>query len=475
MVEVTSHSINPPTEGTLADIKILINSRIPLLVGGKVPVDISTSVGSVNVNAFPAANLGQQPVANSLSVTPASDIADPTYIGDIRFGEALPVGDNVIGKVKIDQAIPGTTNLVNVNGGASQTADIKVTLDSETIAVTGPLTDAQLSAQSLAKDSSLTNILNKIIAEPSTAAKQDLIITALGLIATEATASNIETATEALAALISSGALAVSLGELPDTAAGDLADQTTALQSIDAAVPDLAADTTVQEVSDRLGALTTPAAGSTNKILADILAKIITAPATEATQEDVKTAVEALAVATPDTADGDLADINAASASIDGKLPALVGGKIPVDASVSIDFVDIGSVDITEFPAGNLGQQAKAASLSVAPATDITDPTYIGDVKFGEELPAGTQLIGKVGIDQTTPGTTNLVNVDGGASQTTDIKVTLDSESVAVTGPLTNAELTAQALATEATLGTMQANIALMKADLAAILAILES
>ena len=47
MVEVTSHSINPPTEDTLADIKILINSRIPLLVGGKVPVDISTSVVSM--------------------------------------------------------------------------------------------------------------------------------------------------------------------------------------------------------------------------------------------------------------------------------------------------------------------------------------------------------------------------------------------------------------------------------------------
>lgn len=171
----------------------------------------------------------------------------------------------------------------------------------------------------------------------------------------------------------------------------------------------------------------------------------------------------------PDTTSGDLAAINSASASIDGKLPALVDGKIPVDASVSIDSVDIGDVNIKEFPAGNLGQQLKAASLSVAPATDITDATYIGDVKFGEELPAGTQLIGKVGIDQTTPGTTNLVNVDGGASQTTDIKVTLDSESVAVTGPLTNAELTAQALATEATLGTMQADIALMKADLGTI------
>jgi len=121
------------------------------------------------------------------------------------------------------------------------------------------------------------------------------------------------------------------------------------------------------------------------------------------------------------------------------------------------------------------GDQNKASSLSVTPATDITDGRYIGDIKFGEELPAGTQLIGKIGIDQTTPGITNLVNVNGGASQTTDIKVTLDSESVAVTGPLTNAELTAQALATEATLGTMKADIALMKTDLAAIRAILES
>ena len=129
--------------------------------------------------------------------------------------------------------------------------------------------------------------------------------------------------------------------------------------------------------------------------------------ATEATAGDIKTAVEALAVATPDTAAGDLAAINSASASIDGKLPALVDGKIPVDVSVSI------------------------------------------------------------------------------------------AESVAVTGPLTDAQLTTQALAKESTLGSvktavealavatpdtasgdlasMRADIALMKADLAAILAILES
>ena len=42
-------------------------------------------------------------------------------------------------------------------------------------------------------------------------------------------------------------------------------------------------------------------------------------------------------------------------------------------------------------------------------AAATTDGTYIGDIKFGEALPAGTALIGKVGIDQTTDGTTNRV------------------------------------------------------------------
>lgn len=97
---------------------------------------------------------------------------------------------------------------------------------------------------------------------------------------------------------------------------------------------------------------------------------------------------------------------------------------LKIDASVIVDSIDIGDVDIKEFPSGNLGQQAKAASLSVAPATDITDTTYIGDIKFGESLPSGSALLGKVSIDQVTAnanevvvksitaGDTNIGNVD---------------------------------------------------------------
>ena len=69
---------------------------------------------------------------------------------------------------------------------------------------------AKLSADP-ATQTTLAAVLAKIIAAPSTEAKQDLIITALGLIGTEATTGDIKTATEALAALISAGALSVSL------------------------------------------------------------------------------------------------------------------------------------------------------------------------------------------------------------------------------------------------------------------------
>jgi len=197
---------------------------------------------------------------------------------------------------------------------------------------------------------------------------------------------------------------------------------------------------------------------------------------------DVKTAVEALAVASPDTAAGDLADINIASASIDGKLPAI-------------------------------GQQLKAASLSIVPASDADDVK----VSLDSEVVAINGGVGqtddiKVTLDSESVAVTGpltdtelrasdvkvtldseSVAVTGPLTDTelraSDVKVTLDSESVAVTGPLTDAQLTTQALAKEATLASMsadlgtvqtdldtiKADIALMKTDLAAILAILES
>ncbi len=66
--------------------------------------------------------------------------------------------------------------------------------------------------------------------------------------------------------------------------------------------------------------------------------------------------------------------------------------RLTTDASGNLQ------VDVLALPAGNLGQQAMAASLSVVPASDITDATYIGDINFGESLPAGTNALGSVTV-----------------------------------------------------------------------------
>jgi hypothetical protein len=110
-------------------------------------------------------------------------------------------------------------------------------------------------------------------------------------------------------------------------------------------------------------------------------------------------------------------------------------GELVVNIEASA--INIGDVDV----ASPLGDQAKAASISVSPATDIPASRQIGKVAIDQStananevviksITAGSSIVGKFGIDQTTPGTTNLVNVNGGASQSADIKVTMDSEAV---------------------------------------------
>lgn len=52
-----------------------------------------------------------------------------------------------------------STDVVTITGGAGQSADVKVTLDSESVAVTGPLTDSQLRASAVPVDTGLATQL----------------------------------------------------------------------------------------------------------------------------------------------------------------------------------------------------------------------------------------------------------------------------------------------------------------------------
>lgn len=147
-----------------------------------------------------------------------------------------------------------------------------------------------------------------------------------------------------------------------------------------------------------------------------------------------------------------------------------------------------GTADSTTIIAVDVG--AKANALRVAPANNITDGIYIGDIKFGEALPAGTNAIGKLaantGVDigdvdilSIAAGDNNIGNVDivtvpaplnvvGGGTEAAALRVTLANDS---TGVVTiDGTVTANLSATDnAVLDAMVVDLAALEVDLAAI------
>ncbi len=121
----------------------------------------------------------------------------------------------------------------------------------------------------------------------------------------------------------------------------------------------------------------------------------------------------------------------ASLASIDGKLPALVGGAVPVavpvgvstsakqdTGNISLASID-GKISVVNTGAVVVASGSITASIAAAQTIAVTNSGTFA-VQVSSALPAGSAIIGKVGIDQTTPGTTNAVAptaaTTGGAS-----------------------------------------------------------
>jgi len=100
--------------------------------------------------------------------------------------------------------------------------------------------------------------------------------------------------------------------------------------------------------------------------------------------------------ATLNTLDGKVTACNTGAVVISSGTVTTVSAVTAITNALPAGDNNIGNVDVVTLPAGNLGMQAMSASLSTVPASDITDATYIGDIKFGESLPAGTSAIGTV-------------------------------------------------------------------------------
>lgn len=150
-------------------------------------------------------------------------------------------------------------------------------------------------------------------------------------------------------------------------------------------------------------------AGTTNAALASILAKLLAAPATEAKQDSGNTSLSTIAgkdFATQTT----LAEILVKLAD-----PATQVTLAAVLAKLSSD------------PATQTTLAAVLAKLTSDPATQTTLAAILTAVQGA--TPAGSNIIGKVSLDQTTPGTTDRATV--GKTTYIDVTLSLDTSAYA--------------------------------------------
>ena len=266
--------------------------------------------------------------------------------------------DNTPFPVKIDQTTPGTTNLVQITDGAGAV---------NTIVDSGTITANAGTGTFVVGDGA--GALNVIIDS--------------GAI-TETNSGNIATDTDSLAVVGNGAAATAQRVTLASDSTGIVA-----LTTSTASIGKLAANSGV-DIGDVDVTSVIPGTGATN------LGKAIDT-ATGATDTGVLalfTRDDALSALTPIETDNvqGRTDANGAIWTHDDALDAaLAGSELQVDVVASL-------------PAGTNAIGKLAANSGVD----------IGDVDV-TSIAAGANVIGKVGIDQTTPGTTNLVQVTDGS------------------------------------------------------------
>lgn len=81
--------------------------------------------GTADATAVIAADIGVK--ANAIRVVPANNITDGTYIGDIKFGEALPAGTNAIGKLAANSGVDiGDVDVTSIAAGTNVIGKVRL-------------------------------------------------------------------------------------------------------------------------------------------------------------------------------------------------------------------------------------------------------------------------------------------------------------------------------------------------------------
>ena len=273
-------------------------------------------------------------------------------------GVGIAAGTNLIGKISIDQVTPNANEIVTKNGSVTE-----ATLATETTKVIGTVNDKVADGDDI-----------------TLGAKADAPAT-IGDVTPFSAIALLKGIWNKLGAVVLTTSSAI-IGKV----------------SIDQVTSN------ANEVVTKTGSITTATlATETTKVIGTVNNKVA-----DGDDSTLGSKTDAASI----TGDTTSSSVIAMLKGIWNKLGAVVlTTGTSIIGKVSIDQVtaNANEVVVKTLPAANLGEKAKAASLAINPANDISDGIYIGDIKFGEELPAGTQLIGKTGIDQTVDGTTNKV------------------------------------------------------------------
>lgn len=119
-----------------------------------------------------------------------------------------------------------------------------------------------------------------------------------------------------------------------------------------------------------------------------------------------------------DTIENDLANIKTDTGNMSSALSVMQDVVIPIDTAVgATNATSLVGVIRKDTPANLSGTDGDAETLQVS------NGRLWASTKIDTALPAGSNLVGKVGIDQTTPGTTNNVSLSVSTGSNTSVLV----------------------------------------------------
>lgn len=166
---------------------------------------------------------------------------------------------------------------------------------------------------------------------------------------------------------------------------------------------------------------------ATQATLAALLAKVIAAPSTEAKQDAMISLLTTIAAITQPLTNTQLR-----------LTPVPISGTVAVtgagDASAANQTLQITQETAINTVLGAIADAIVAAGAAGSVSAKLRRATQgLEDLKTLIVLAAGTNIIGKVGIDQTTPGTTNGVQVNNTVTTTESVATTIFNGKTTVT------------------------------------------